>query len=127
MSLPWRDPCVALPDNLLLSPRRLLNLLKCFRHDPEILKEYDAIIQQQIRMGIVEVVEKPEELTTSRVHYLPHHCVVRRDKETTKLRVVYDASAKSQGPSLNDSLYVGPKFNQLIMDILLRFRVHKIG
>ena len=39
-----------------------------------------------------------------KVHYLPHHAVIRRDKETTKLCVVYDASARSGGPSLNDYL-----------------------
>ena len=70
---------------------------------------------------------KIHELTSSRIHYLPHHAVVRRDKDTTKLRIVYDASAKDQGPSLNDRLHVGPKFHQLILDILLRFRVHMVG
>ena len=43
------------------------------------------------------------------------------------LRVVYDASAKSDGPSLNDCLYTGPKFDQKILDILLRFRLHKVA
>ena len=47
--------------------------------------------------------------------------------KTMKLRVVYDASAKSTGPSLNDCLYTGPKFDQKIMDILLRFRTVKVA
>ena len=47
--------------------------------------------------------------------------MIRQDKETTKLRIVYDASAKSDSASLNDSLHIGPKFNQKIMDILIRF------
>ena len=42
---------------------------------------------------------------------------------TTKLRIVYEASAKTSGPSLNDCLYTSPKFNQMILDILLRFRI----
>jgi len=45
----------------------------------------------------------------------------------TKLGIVYDASAKSGGSSLNDCLYAGPKFGQSIMDILLRFRMHRIA
>ena len=48
-------------------------------------------------------------------------------KETTKLRVVYDASARTDGPALNDCLYRGPKFGQKIMDIILRFRCHKVA
>jgi len=40
--------------------------------------------------------------------------------------VVYNASARTGGPSLNDCLYTGPKSGQRIMDILLRFRVHKV-
>ena len=127
VNLPWRDLCLSLPDNLPLSQKRLLSLLKRLRREPSVLKDYDSIIQQQIKLGIVEVVEDPSELTSSRIHYLPHHAVVRKDKDTTKLRIVYDASAKDRGPSLNDSLYVGPKFHQLILDILLRFRVHRIG
>ena len=61
------------------------------------------------------------------VHYLPHHALVRQDKATTKIRIVYDASAKTTGPSLNDCLYTGPKFDRKIMDILLRFRMSRIA
>ena len=61
------------------------------------------------------------------MHYLPNHAVVRRDKDTTKIRVVYDASAKSNGPSLNDSLHVGPKFNQRINEMLFRFRSYPVA
>lgn len=49
------------------------------------------------------------------------------DKETTKIRVVYDASAKRNGPSLNDCLYSGPPLNPLIFEVLARFRAHKVA
>ena len=41
--------------------------------------------------------------------------------------MVYDASAHAGGPSLNECLHVGPKFNQRILDILIRFRAHRIA
>lgn len=42
--------------------------------------------------------------------------------------MVYDASAKTgTEASLNESLLVGPKFNQLILEILVRFRTYPIG
>ena len=66
-------------------------------------------------------------LHDSPVHYLPHHAVLREDKSTTKLRILYDVSARTSGQSLNECLYVGPKSGHNIMDILMRFRSHKIA
>ena len=60
-------------------------------------------------------------------HYTPHHAVIRQDKETSKLCIMYDASARDDGPSLNDCLCTGPKFGQNILDIILRFRVNNIA
>ena len=119
--LPWKEFHDPLPDNYLLSVNRLQGLLRRLKQDPAILEEYNGIIQDQLRRGIIETV--PECKTPLRItHYLPHHAVVRQDKSTTKVRIVYDASAKTAtGPSLNDCLLKGPKFNQLIFDLLLRF------
>ena len=104
VSLPWKDPHPTFPDNYQLSFKRLQGLLRRLRQNPTILQEYDSTIRHQIEQGIVEVVEDPQSNVTGRVHYLPHHAVIRRDKETTKLRIVYDASARSNGPSLNDCI-----------------------
>ena len=59
-----------------------------------------------------------------KVHYLPHRVVVKNGK---KIRIVFDGSAKMEGPSINDSLYKGPCLLTSIYDILLRFRLHPIG
>jgi len=125
--LPWKDPRPVLPDNYETSLKRLNGLLKRLRQEPDILLEYDAVIKDQIKRGIVEVVDTPEPGEEGKVHYLPHHAVIRKDKSTTKLRVVYDASCKSTGPSLNDCLYTGPTMSQKIMEIILRFRSHKLA
>ena len=114
-----------LPDNYQLSLRRLNSLLRRLKQQPKLLGEYDKAIREQVEKGIVEVLEDPTAADGERVHYLPHHAVIRYDKQTTKLRVVYDASAKTVGFSLNESLHAGPKFNQHIFEILLRFRVNK--
>lgn len=90
---------------------------------PHGLTQCDAIIREQIKNGIVDIVEDPENGPIGATHYIPNHAVIREDKQTTKMRIVYDASAKSTGPSLNDCLYAGPTFGQNILDILLRFRV----
>ena len=123
VSLPWKEFHRPLPDNYELSLKRLKGLLQKLKRDPEILKEYSAIIQEQLDKGIIEIVEQ----TAGRTHYLPHHAVVRHDKETTKVRIVYDASARAKGPSLNDCLHTGPKFNQKILEILIRLRSYPVA
>ena len=126
VSLPWKESMPCLPDNYMLCCKRLTGLLKRLNQNPQLLLQYDGVIRDQIKQGIVEVVPNPQD-SEGRVHYLPHHPVIRYDKETTKLRIVYDASARAEGPSLNDCLYTGPNFGQVILDILLRFRLHEIA
>ena len=127
VALPWKDPHPPLPDNYELSCKRLTGLLRRLKQHQEVLCEYDAIIRNQLQQGIVEEVNEPDNPVSGTIHYLPHHAVVRTDKETTKVRIVYDASAKSTGCSLNECLHVGPKFEQRILDILLRFRTYPVA
>ncbi|XP_068761945.1 uncharacterized protein [Montipora capricornis] len=95
----------------------------------DVSRQYNDVIREQLKQGIIEPVDQGTTDGVGKVHYIPHHEVIRVDKETTKLRVVYDASAKAQSttPSLNDCLYAGPPLSSLIYDILLRFRVHKVA
>ena len=58
---------------------------------------------------------------------MPHHAVVRRNKSTTTVRVVYDASAKADGPSVNDCLHTGPSLHRKIFEILVRFRAYPLA
>ena len=59
------------------------------------------------------------------MYTISHAVSLHRD--TAKVRVVYDTSCKVFGPSLNDCLHVGPSLNPLLLDILLRFRVHEVA
>ena len=122
--LPWKEFHEPLGDNYQLCEKRLRGLLKRLRHEPAMLMQYNSTIQDQLEKGVIEPA--PHEATGT-THYLPHHGVVRSDKTTTKLRVVYDASSKTSGPSLNECLYKGPKFQQLILDLLIRFRAYKVA
>ena len=55
--------------------------------------------------------------------FLPHRPVLRLNTEPTKLRVVYNTSAKSEpGYSLNDFLEKGPSLQNKLWDILIRTR-----
>ena len=100
--LPFKETHPPLPDNYQLSKTRLESLVRHLKSNPELFRQYDQVIQEQLED-------------------------IRTDKKTSKLRVVYDASAKKDGPSLNDCLYAGPSLIPLIFDILLRFHLQTIG
>ena len=49
---------------------------------------------------------------------MSHRAVIRESAESTKFRVVYDASVKSEpGFSLNGCLEMGPPFQNKLYDI----------
>ena len=64
----------------------------------------------------------------STVFHLPMHVSYKSSSSTTKVRAVFDASAKSaSGVSLNDTLLVGPTVHPPLLDVLLRSRMHRIA
>ena len=72
-----------------------------------MLEEYDLIIKEYLAEGILEEVKDIHK--SESVHYLPHRPVVKENRQTTRVRIVFDASAKYQNqPSLNDILDPGP-------------------
>ena len=115
--LPWRGSLPTLPSNKRGSLRRLQNLVTKLKRE-SLTSEYDAIIQDQKQSGIVEPAESPAKGVE---FYLPHKPVVR---ETTKVRIVYDASAKEtrDSPSLNDCLYPGQPLQNKLWDVLVHQR-----
>ena len=126
--LPWRESHPILPDNYMLSLKRLKSLTTRLERDPVVFTEYSHIMQDQLASGIIEEVPVGDLGEINAVHYIPHQAVIRHDKQTTKLRIVYDASASvGKCPSLNSCLHAGPSLLEHISDVLLRFRTHRIA
>ena len=127
VGLPWKIGHKPLPSNYNVSLLRLKSQVKKLRHSPDILEKYDALISEQVQDGIIEQVSEMEPAV--KTHYLPHRAVIRENAESTKIRVVYDASCREgkSGVSLNDCLHVGPSLTPMIFDILLRFRVSPVA
>lgn len=122
---PWTELKPNLPNNLGLAWGRLNSLVK--RLDNSEIKAYDQVIREQLQNGIIEIVPHPTTSQTHPVHYLPHHGVRSRDKPK-KLRIVYDASAKTgDNQSLNECLYRGPLMLEDLTGLLIKFREHPIG
>lgn len=123
---PWVDyPPLSLPVNYGMALGRLTNLIK--RLNSRDIETYDTVLKEQLHKGIIEKVKDLSLSNEHPIHYLPHHCVLRDDK-STKLRIVYDASAKTNGNnSLNECLYRGPLMLEELTALIIRFREHKIG
>ena len=83
------------------------------------------MIQEQLKDGVVEPVPDDPE---GREFYIPHKGVFRETAESTKLRVVYDASARptKESPSLNDCLEIGPPLQNKLWTVLVRGRFHPV-
>ena len=58
------------------------------------------------------------------MYYIPHKPVVRETAETTKVRIVYDASTKAR--SLNQCLNPGPPLQNDLWNVLVRMRFHPV-
>ena len=107
---------------------RLKGLERRFANDIDLANQYEAEIQDLIDKGRAKKIEEDQEPNDRNVWYLPHHPVIRKDKTTTKMRIVFDGSAK--GPekiSLNDTLLPGPALQPDILAVLLRFRRHPVA
>ncbi|XP_065067449.1 uncharacterized protein LOC135693012, partial [Rhopilema esculentum] len=128
VSLPWKVDISCLNDDYNLALNRLKSLLCRLKGNPELLSEYDNIFKEQLNNGIIEQVPVEEE-NQGNPHFMSHHGVIRRDRETTKLRVVFDGSAKShkEALSLNECLELGDNYMPPLFDTLLRFRSHAIA
>ncbi|GFS54408.1 integrase catalytic domain-containing protein [Trichonephila clavipes] len=88
-----------------------------------LYNEYKNIVKDQIKENIVEECSLRFETNS---YYMPHSAVVRKDKETTKVRMVFDASSKGRDcKSLNECLYAGPPLNPRIIDVILRFHEYE--
>ena len=87
--------------------------MKKLDKQPDMLTKYDSVIKDQLSQG---VVERGEEELKGKEFYIPHKPVVHETAESTKTRIVYDASARpnERSPSLNDCLEPeSPLQNQL--------------
>uniref|UniRef100_A0A2A4JL65 Uncharacterized protein n=1 Tax=Heliothis virescens TaxID=7102 RepID=A0A2A4JL65_HELVI len=119
--MPLKEPETSLGDSYYLAKKRFLNLELKLNKNPKLKESYTRFINEYKDLGHLSEVDRPKF-----GNYLPHHCVIRENSETTKLRVVFDASAKtSSGKSLNDIQAVGPVVQSDLFSILLRFRGHR--
>ena len=126
--LPKRPDSKSLGESRSQAVRRFTSLERSLRSKDQF-QEFSAVVEEYFEMDHAELVpildlQKPPD----KVFYLPMHAVRKEHSITTKVRVVFDASAKSStGVSLNDLLLVGPTVHPPLIDVLIRFRAHRVA
>ena len=126
LEVPWKNERPVLPDNYTMALKRLENTeLKLLKH-PEMAQDYQATITSYLQQGYIRKL-LDNEMKQVPGWLLPHFPVFRPERQTTKTRIVFDASAKHTGVSLNDEILPGPKLQNDLVDILLRFRRNPIA
>ncbi|XP_075150510.1 uncharacterized protein LOC142224614 [Haematobia irritans] len=102
---------------------QLFRIEKRFLHNPTLKTEYLRVLEEYQELGHMSQVDPPIDSQSHLYYYLPHHAVIKPDSTTTKLRVVFNASAAtSNGLSLNDILHTGPVLQNDLVMLILRWR-----
>lgn len=86
--------------------------------NPDLHARYNAPINEHVKLR--HHLPAPSEQPDKFVNYLPHYGVIKETSTSTKLRVVYDASAKAaSGICLNEILETGPTIQESLFSILI--------
>lgn len=129
VKLPFRDnepQCIG-GNSRQIAVAKFKSLEKRLEKDEELQNEYKKVIKEYLELGHMRLIEDKGEERNNAV-YLPHHAVVRKDKTTSKVRVVFNASSKNNFQvSLNDTLMIGPKLQADLRHLVLRWRLHPIA
>ncbi len=89
----------------------------------ENLQPFLDVVREYFTLDHAEIVPSQELQLPS--YYLPVHAVIKCSSTSTKVRAVFDASARTtSGVSLNDQLLPGPNVYPPLPDVLIRFRCH---
>lgn len=126
VALPWKEN-IELKDNREVAEKRLVQLTNRLKKDPDLLQTYDDVIRQYCTEGVAEAVVE-EDGSNGPIYYMPHQPVIREASDTTRVRVVFDASSHgNHAKSLNQNLESGPNLTTDLVGLLLNFRRHRIA
>lgn len=135
--LPLRSLNATFGESQHIAITRQLQLEKRFAASDEFATTYREFMLQYEQLGHMSVVDdakvdmgklRANMSANTREYYIPHHAVLKEASTSTKLRVVFDASRKSSnGLSLNDNMLIGPRLQDNLTAIVMRWRRHRIG
>ena len=127
MGYPWKRNPKDLPDNYNQVLSKLQATERRLAKQPKHAVWYNSqMIEMEERKFSRKLTEKEIKEWKGHVYYVSHHGIVRPEKKSTPLRIVFNSSVPFQGHCLNDYWYKGPDLNNNLFGVILRFR-EKIG
>ena len=121
VAVPWNDERSDLPNNFPMARQRLLSTEKKLLKNKEVAVAYQQVLTDYFEKQYIRRVPKEEEKPKQEC-LLPHFSVVRRERTSTKVRVVFDGSVPFEGKSLNTEALPGPKLQSNMFDMSVKFR-----
>ncbi|KAL0871839.1 hypothetical protein ABMA27_004314 [Loxostege sticticalis] len=83
--LPFKtEPAILPTGSREIASRRLSSLEKRLSKDPQLYKEYDNVLQEYLTLNHMELIVHDTPEQRARAVYLPHHAIVKLDRQTTK-------------------------------------------
>ena len=89
---------------------------------PKVCEAYKETIYQYLPKGYIRQVDTTKEYT-----FLAHFPVVTADKDTTKTKIAFDASAEKDKISVNDLILAGLKLKNDLFDVLIWFKRNAVA
>ncbi|XP_055622791.1 uncharacterized protein LOC129766295 [Toxorhynchites rutilus septentrionalis] len=116
-----------LPDSREMALRRHRSLEKRMAKDQRLAEVLQKKIADYTTKGYIHKLSNDEvKQHCSETWFLPVFPVTNPNKPE-KVRIVWDATAKVHGKSLNSVLLKGPDLLSSLFEILLRFRIHPVA
>lgn len=125
----WRYDNIELPESLSMAKKRLVCLEKKLFREPELFNVFQKTIDDYLSKGYISRLSDADinnSEMAGRIWYLPTFAVFNKNKPG-KVRIVWDAAAKSNGLSLNCVLLKGPDLLSSLPAILFRFRQKSVA
>ncbi|XP_029171118.1 uncharacterized protein LOC114940560 [Nylanderia fulva] len=124
--LPFRPGLPDLSSTRRTASRLLDVMRRRFIHDREFGLLYRDFMNEYLTLGHMSPVSAASLSPGSRICFLPHHGVLRSSSTTSKIRVVFNGSARTGGgSSLNNWLLTGRNLLPSLADTLTRWRRHR--
>lgn len=128
MNYPWKKDPKQLPNNYTQVVKKMETTERRLRSKPDYAESYNSQITEMEEMRFSRKLTKKEiEEWDGPVHYISHHAVIRPEKKSTPLRIVFNSSATFEGHCLNDYWYKGPDLLNNLFGVVLRFRENPIA